>query len=222
MVVAHTRPSSRPGKPRVTQATFAIIETAWGFCAVVWTRTEPASRELFPKGPPAARLARICAPGMGISELRRYCQERYPGANEVIGEGGRFHPEAVPEWFGELASYLQSYYATGLRDCRASRFSDNWGYWRERLDWSEVTPFQKQVLEVLAAIPRGERLTYGKVAARIGRPAAARAVGAAIGSNPWPVLIPCHRVIGTNGKLTGFSAPGGIGAKRRMLEMEDY
>ena len=63
-------------------------------------------------------------------------------------------------------------------------------------------------------------MTYGQVAKAIGKPAASRAVGAAIGNNPWPVLVPCHRVIGSTGKLTGFSAPGGIETKRRMLALE--
>jgi methylated-DNA-[protein]-cysteine S-methyltransferase len=65
------------------------------------------------------------------------------------------------------------------------------------------------------------RLTYGEVAKKVGKPKASRAVGAAVGANPWPVLVPCHRVVGTGGRMTGFSAPGGVAAKRRMLAMED-
>ena len=71
--------------------------------------------------------------------------------------------------------------------------------------------------------PRGLTLTYGQqVAASIGKPSASRAVGGAVGSNPWPVLVPCHRVMGSTGKLTGFSAPGGVSAKQRMLDLERH
>ncbi len=70
------------------------------------------------------------------------------------------------------------------------------------------------------AIPPGQVKTYGEIAELCGRPGAAQWVGQVLGSNPWPPFIPCHRVIGANGKMTGFSAPGGVDSKRRMLDME--
>ena len=82
----------------------------------------------------------------------------------------------------------------------------------------EVTPFQAEVLEALLDIPYGETRTYGDIAAQIGRPRATRAVGAANGSNPLPIVVPCHRVIGANGALTGFG--GGLATKRYLLELE--
>jgi len=82
------------------------------------------------------------------------------------------------------------------------------------------TPFQRNVLELVKMIPRGETLTYGEVARRVGRPGAARAVGATMASNAIPLIIPCHRVVGAKGRLTGFSAPRGIDMKRQLLEME--
>ena len=82
------------------------------------------------------------------------------------------------------------------------------------------TPFQLQVWEALQTIPWGERRSYGQIAAQIGRSGAARAVGRACGANPIVVLVPCHRVVGQSGALTGFSAPGGTGMKRRLLALE--
>lgn len=82
----------------------------------------------------------------------------------------------------------------------------------------EGTPFQKEVWSALTAIPYGETISYSELARRVGRPAASRAVGAANGRNPIPIVIPCHRVIGANGSLTGFG--GGLGIKRRLLELE--
>lgn len=82
------------------------------------------------------------------------------------------------------------------------------------------TPFQRQVWELLKDIPYGERRTYGALAAELGKPAAARAVGTACGKNPIVVVIPCHRVVGRDGALTGYSALGGTQTKKRLLELE--
>lgn len=80
------------------------------------------------------------------------------------------------------------------------------------------TPFQLRVWEQLRAIPYGQTISYGELARRTGNPAASRAVGLANGANPIAILIPCHRVIGANGKLTGFG--GGIDVKERLLALE--
>ena len=80
------------------------------------------------------------------------------------------------------------------------------------------TEFQKQVWEQLLAIPFGETRTYGQLADRLGNPRATRAVGAANGHNPIAILVPCHRVIGFSGKLTGFA--GGLDAKAHLLKLE--
>ena len=81
------------------------------------------------------------------------------------------------------------------------------------------TPFQRQVWSVLETIGWGKILTYKTVANTLHKPSAARAVGTAIGKNPLPIFIPCHRVIGSNGSLTGFS--GGIDVKRELLALEN-
>ena len=80
------------------------------------------------------------------------------------------------------------------------------------------TPFQQKVWNLLREIPRGQTITYGELARRAGNPKASRAVGAANGRNPLPIVIPCHRVIGTGGKLTGYA--GGLEAKKKLLEIE--
>lgn len=85
------------------------------------------------------------------------------------------------------------------------------------LDLSGLTPFQREVLQATSVIPPGEMATYGEIAERLGRPGAARAVGAALGRNPMPLIIPCHRVVGSRG-LGGYSP--GADLKRRILEVE--
>ncbi|MDH4169733.1 MAG: methylated-DNA--[protein]-cysteine S-methyltransferase [Acidimicrobiia bacterium] len=80
------------------------------------------------------------------------------------------------------------------------------------------TPFQRQAWAALRRIPFGETRTYAEQAAAIGRPTAARAIGAANGKNPLPVVVPCHRVIGADGSLTGFA--GGVDTKRFLLDLE--
>ncbi|MBK9168153.1 MAG: methylated-DNA--[protein]-cysteine S-methyltransferase [Bryobacterales bacterium] len=82
----------------------------------------------------------------------------------------------------------------------------------------EGTPFQRRVWEALRAIPYGETRSYGDIAKAIGAPKASRAVGAANGRNPIPVVVPCHRVIGADGSLTGFG--GGLAIKRTLLDLE--
>lgn len=82
----------------------------------------------------------------------------------------------------------------------------------------EGTPFQLQVWQALQMIPYGETISYAKLAGKLGKPHAARAVGAANGKNPLPIVIPCHRVIGSNGLLTGYA--GGIHIKEALLSLE--
>ncbi|TNM67126.1 methylated-DNA--[protein]-cysteine S-methyltransferase [Streptomyces sp. NP160] len=89
------------------------------------------------------------------------------------------------------------------------------------LSWAAVpgaTDLQRAVWAQVAAIPRGETRTYGEVAAAIGRPTAVRAVGQAVGRNPHSLVVPCHRVVGSGGKITGYA--GGVDVKRRLLELE--
>ncbi len=88
------------------------------------------------------------------------------------------------------------------------------------LDMAAVPEFNRRVFALAQTIPPGETLTYGQVADRIGEPGQAQAVGQALGANPFPIIVPCHRVVAAGGKLHGFSAPGGLETKRKLLALE--
>lgn len=88
------------------------------------------------------------------------------------------------------------------------------------LDLETLPAFRRRVYEITRAIPPGQVLTYGEVARRLGRPGAARAVGQALGRNPFAPVVPCHRVLAAGGRPGGFSAQGGTQTKLRMLQME--
>ena len=88
------------------------------------------------------------------------------------------------------------------------------------LDYDRVPEFNRRVYELARTIGPGATLTYGDMAQRLGTPGMARAVGQALGQNPWPIVVPCHRVLAADGGMGGFSAPGGVATKRRMLEIE--
>jgi methylated-DNA-[protein]-cysteine S-methyltransferase len=90
--------------------------------------------------------------------------------------------------------------------------------WNLPIDLSSGTTFQQKVWRVLATIPYGETRSYGWVARKVGNPGASRAVGSACGANPVPVIIPCHRVIASDGSIGGFG--GGLPMKRRLLSLE--
>ena len=133
------------------------------------------------------------------------------GLRRIHFQSGRRALRPDPAWrrdaspFRDLARQLAEYFARERRafDLRLA---------------PEGTPFQLETWRALVAIPYGTTLSYAELARRIGRPAAVRAVGAANGANPLPIVVPCHRVIGKNGSLTGFG--GGLPAKRALLELE--
>lgn len=119
------------------------------------------------------------------------------------------HPAAGwvrdPRKFGKVIAQLEEYF-----DGTRQRFDVELG--------AKGTDFQHIVWDALVRIPYGETVSYGELARRIGRPQASRAVGLANGANPLPIIVPCHRVIGSDGSLTGFG--GGLDLKRRLLELE--
>ncbi|MDD5467682.1 MAG: methylated-DNA--[protein]-cysteine S-methyltransferase [Anaerolineales bacterium] len=88
------------------------------------------------------------------------------------------------------------------------------------LDWRTMLPFQEAVLRATLAIPYGQVSTYAAIARQVGRPRAARAVGRAEATNPIPLVIPCHRVLGSDGKLHGYGAPSGVQVKAWLLALE--
>jgi len=133
------------------------------------------------------------------------------GLREILFVHGRHPSRPDPSWkeddnlLKETIRQLGSYFAGKL----------------ENFDLPlapEGTPFQLDVWKRLCDIPYGETISYGELARRIGNPNASRAVGLANGSNPIPIVIPCHRVIGSNGKLTGYG--GGLPIKEKLLALE--
>jgi methylated-DNA-[protein]-cysteine S-methyltransferase len=89
-----------------------------------------------------------------------------------------------------------------------------------RLDMSGVPSFHRNVYEVARTIAPGATMSYGEIATQLGEPGAARAVGQALGQNPFPIIVPCHRVLAAGGKTGGFSAHGGVATKLRLLSIE--
>ncbi|HZN32285.1 MAG TPA: methylated-DNA--[protein]-cysteine S-methyltransferase [Pirellulaceae bacterium] len=114
-----------------------------------------------------------------------------------------------PKWVAELAGRLQSF-AAG----RAELFDD------VPLDLSHLSAFQGRVVKACRKIGRGKVRTYGELAQLAGAPGAARAVGSVMARNRFPIIVPCHRVVGAGGSLGGFSARDGVNLKRRMLALE--
>jgi methylated-DNA-[protein]-cysteine S-methyltransferase len=88
----------------------------------------------------------------------------------------------------------------------------------DSLDFDGVSPFLRAVWQATRDIPRGQTCSYGELAARVGRPGAARAVGQAMAHNPWPIVVPCHRVVASDGGLGGYG--GGLDMKKRLLSLE--
>jgi len=126
-------------------------------------------------------------------------------ARQQLGDGVTFASWS-PNSFKDLTNRLSAYfYGAGVS------FPD-------KLDLSQATPFQREVWEITRLIPYGETRSYGWVAEQTGKPEALRAVGQALGKNPLPIIIPCHRVVATSGRPGGFS--GGAEMKQRLLSLE--
>ena len=90
-----------------------------------------------------------------------------------------------------------------------------------RIDDSRIDPFDRRVYAAARTIPAGRVVSYAELAARVGEDASAREVGQSLGRNPFPIIVPCHRIVASSGELGGFSAPGGTATKRRLLTIED-
>jgi O-6-methylguanine DNA methyltransferase len=135
--------------------------------------------------------------GLRQPEFEAYLVKRFKRNIEVA-------PERICAAAGQLENYLSG---------RQQVFT-------LEIDWSVLRPFQQSVLQATCEIPYGETITYKQIAARIGRPHAARAVGRAEATNPMPLVLPCHRVIGVDGKLHGYGLGEGVKTKEWLLRME--
>lgn len=118
--------------------------------------------------------------------------------------------EPRPEWVRRLVERVQQHLEGKLQD-----FSD------APIDWSRVSDFQHAVYLQAQAIKPGYKKSYGELARLLSLGnEAARAVGVALATNPWPLIVPCHRIVSASDKMTGFSAPGGVRTKTRLLALE--
>ena len=129
----------------------------------------------------------------------------------LAGESGSpAGAEAAPAWIGALVAQVQRHLAGDLQDFTAVP-----------LDFARVSPFARRVYKSARTVPAGQTRTYGDLAGMLNEPVGrSRAIGAALGSNPWPLIVPCHRIVGANGRLTGFSSAGGVRLKARLLAIE--
>jgi methylated-DNA-[protein]-cysteine S-methyltransferase len=125
--------------------------------------------------------------------------------------------DTVPVWDGgDLPPFVRDA-IEGMTAVLAGEHRDLRGI---PIDQSRMDDFRRAVYTATQDIEPGTTRSYGEVARAIGRPDGARDVGTALASNPTPIIVPCHRVVAANGALTGFSAPGGLATKRKMLELE--
>ena len=129
---------------------------------------------------------------------------------EVRQALGVAHAEEESDWLPKLRQRLERYAAGRRVD-----FDDI-----EVIRPRPLTDFQQRVVDTVRAIPRGKTMTYGEVADLVGSPGAARAVGTVMAHNPVPIIVPCHRVVGSAGGLGGFSAAGGVRTKQWLLDLE--
>jgi methylated-DNA-[protein]-cysteine S-methyltransferase len=146
-----------------------------------------------------AGLRGLHLPGADAERTRAGLRRRHPGGVEADP------PVPVRVMIGAIVSLLND----GSADLT----------WIP-LDMARVPPFHRLVYECARTIAPGHTLTYGELAQRLGDPTAARAVGQALGANPFAIIVPCHRVLAAGGRSGGFSAPGGVDTKRRLLEIE--
>ena len=144
-------------------------------------------------------IVAVQLPAASDAATRAHVQRRAGGAREAT---------APPPVAGAIAGIV------ALLDGGTTEFAD------VAVDLDGVPPFNRRVYEIARTIPRGSTLSYGEIAGRLGDPAAARAVGQALGENPVPIVVPCHRVLAAHGRIGGFSAPGGTATKRRLLTIE--
>ena len=163
---------------------FAVFETAIGWCGIAWG---------------ANGIAGVQLPEADERATRTRMARRYHGAHEETP------PPATQRAIDGIVTLLRG----DAIDLSAVN-----------LDMDGVPAFHRRVYDVARTIGPGATLTYGKIAARLEAPGAAQTVGHALGKNPFPIIVPCHRVLAAGGKTGGFSAPGGVATKLRILAIE--
>jgi len=172
------------------RAAYCLFETPLGACGLAWTE------------------AATCGGTIAVACLQ--LPEATPKATEqrIARKSGGTRTDAPPA-IAELVQKISKHLRGELQDFRDVP-----------LDLAGVADFAWQVYEAVLRIPAGETSTYGELAKAVGRPTEARAVGQALARNPIPIIIPCHRVLAAGGRFGGFSAPGALLTKSKLLAIE--
>jgi methylated-DNA-[protein]-cysteine S-methyltransferase len=170
---------------------YCLFETALGPCAIAWDEGEGRGAR-----PVVIRL-QLPEASAKLTEARI--------AKQTSADRSSEPPTEIARLIDKLRKHL---------DGEVQDFRD------VAVDLGEAHGFALRVFEAARKVPAGQTTTYGGIARALGRPNAARAVGQAVGKNPIPIIIPCHRILGAGGKPGGFSAHGGLTTKARMLEAE--
>jgi methylated-DNA-[protein]-cysteine S-methyltransferase len=182
--------SDRTDPPHGIEASLCLFESPLGRCAIAWTDAGVRAVQL-PSIDDDATLARLArAAGVAAPGSRRRCAIPPPQIADAVA--------GIVELLGGAP-----------RDLR-----------EVALDTTGIPAFALRVYALAREIAPGATLSYGELAARLGDPGAARAVGRALGDNPFVIIVPCHRVLAAGGRPGGFSAPGGLATKRRLLAIE--
>ena len=143
-------------------------------------------------------IQRSVLPTLSLMNIRQYIEQTGLDTQFVV----------LPDYSFPVVNKFRAYYDGAI-------IND----WDIELSLDNLPPFSRKVVEFVHTIPYGETLTYGEVARAVGKPGAARAVGQALKRNPLPLIIPCHRVVASNGP-GGFTSPGGVATKLEMLQWE--
>ena len=173
------------------KAAYCLFETSLGPCGIAWKEQETS------RIPPAVTFFQLPEATRSITDAR------------IAGRSGGRKARVPPPRIAGIIKKVRKHFQGDVQD-----FQDI------VVDLDGAGPFARQVYEAVRKIPAGRTMTYGEIAAGMNRPTAARAVGQALGRNPIPLIIPCHRVLASGNKPGGFSAHGGVKTKAKMLEIE--
>lgn len=178
---------------------FTVFDTALGACGIAWSDAGVTGVQL--PEPPSTSSGQAPSTGSGqaAAATRARLRRRFPQAHESAP------PAQVQHAIDGIVALLG-----GARPDLAE----------VTLDMDGVGEFERRVYDVARTIPPGATLTYGDVARRLGDPSLARAVGQALGRNPFAIVVPCHRVLAAGGRTGGFSAGGGVETKFALLRVE--
>ncbi|MEE8601528.1 methylated-DNA--[protein]-cysteine S-methyltransferase [Euzebya tangerina] len=177
-------------------SSYRLFDTPLGWCGIAWQ---------------GERITRFVVPSIDAERARRRLTTGRRGVHaDHENQMEEVTPEQTPAWVDQVIDRATEHLNGRLTD-----------FQEVPLDLSGLADSAQAVYGATRAIPPGQTRTYGEIAEMIGQPGAAQSVGTAMGRNPVPLLVPCHRVVGADGRLVGFSADGGTALKRRLLELEE-